>query len=584
MTVGSLAIWQETATHEPSIGDALSFEDELVRRGAAVLPHARWSLYEHLIGVRDLLEAWEQPTHVRLAGLAHSVYATDRFTTSLFEASERDVVRRFIGADAERLAFLFGSIPRRDFFTQVRQLVDVRAHLHLLDRTETLCELTPAEIGNLLVLHAANAAEQVCRADGSPAPWLAIVSRHCALAKGRADVPPPIFHRGSVVISDEEERRVLAAYAAVTNCTTEPESDSLGALVACAKELPWVGEPAIVAAALLLALGEFGDARSLVAHGTATLRAWRAPWDKRLSFNHWLRLAQFVRAASGQRAPERTFIASRMQRILRNVGCLPDRILAQLDVLEALQDSGERNVLPSAELKARFSRYIAGFRNNRQRPRMNQYPGLTARPWHDAKSFALVRDLERLAPTIAMELHELKHELFHSESENIQRTGHWDVFMLYERGQRREDNARLCPQTIAAIERHRTVRSLAGLAYFSRLAAGTRVAPHYGPTNLRLRCHLGIDIPDRCGLTVGGETGSWQQGKCIVFDDSFRHEAWNLSDRDRIVLIVDLWHPDLSDDEVELLSGMHEYAVAHGSNLQRYFARNEAARRKTRFD
>jgi aspartyl/asparaginyl beta-hydroxylase (cupin superfamily) len=69
-----------------------------------------------------------------------------------------------------------------------------------------------------------------------------------------------------------------------------------------------------------------------------------------------------------------------------------------------------------------------------------------------------------------------------------------------------------------------------------------------------------------------------------VFDDSFRHEAWNLSDRDRIVLIVDLWHPDLSDDEVELLSGMHEYAVAHGSNLQRYFARNEAARRKTRFD
>jgi aspartyl/asparaginyl beta-hydroxylase (cupin superfamily) len=95
---------------------------------------------------------------------------------------------------------------------------------------------------------------------------------------------------------------------------------------------------------------------------------------------------------------------------------------------------------------------------------------------------------------------------------------------------------------------------------------------------MRLRCHLGIDVPAGCGIRVGGVERSWERGRCIVFDDSFPHEAWNESDEPRIVLIVDVWHPDLSDDEVALLEGLHRYAAAHGANLQRYWANNEAAR------
>lgn len=61
-----------------------------------------------------------------------------------------------------------------------------------------------------------------------------------------------------------------------------------------------------------------------------------------------------------------------------------------------------------------------------------------------------------------------------------------------------------------------------------------------------------------CLLIVDGKTLTWELGKCLLFDDSFLHSvthSGNMS-RDqssapvnRIVLIVDMWHPDLSLNE-----------------------------------
>jgi tetratricopeptide (TPR) repeat protein len=118
--------------------------------------------------------------------------------------------------------------------------------------------------------------------------------------------------------------------------------------------------------------------------------------------------------------------------------------------------------------------------------------------------------------------------------------------------------------------------------YFSSLDPRTRVAEHQGPTNLRVRCHLGLEVPEGCGARVGGVTSGWQEGRCIVFDDSFRHEVWNDSDRRRLVLVLDLWHPDLSDDEVALLVGLHRYGAASGAIPKQFWARNDAVRRRGR--
>jgi aspartate beta-hydroxylase len=52
---------------------------------------------------------------------------------------------------------------------------------------------------------------------------------------------------------------------------------------------------------------------------------------------------------------------------------------------------------------------------------------------------------------------------------------------------------------------------------------------------------------------VGTETRWWEEGKCLVFDDSFDHEVWNLSHKPRAVLLVDFWHPDLMPAELRAL-------------------------------
>lgn len=88
-----------------------------------------------------------------------------------------------------------------------------------------------------------------------------------------------------------------------------------------------------------------------------------------------------------------------------------------------------------------------------------------------------------------------------------------------------------------------------GAVFFSVLEPGTIIHPHCGPTNARLRCHLGLDTPPGCWLEVAGQRRSWQAGKCLKFDDSFRHCVGNESDRRRAILVVDLWHPELSEDE-----------------------------------
>lgn len=226
-------------------------------------------------------------------------------------------------------------------------------------------------------------------------------------------------------------------------------------------------------------------------------------------------------------------------------------------------------------LPARFAEYIARFREAGEELSMARYPGLQSTPWYDPAAIPAALELERAATQIAAEFRRLDPRAFVPENEPIKREGAWDVFILYERGKRHDDRCALFPTVTAIVEANRTVRSLAGLVYFSRLAPHTRVARHWGPTNMRVRAHLGIDIPPHCGIRVGETAATWQNGRCIVFDDSFPHEVWNESERERIVLVVDLWHPDLSDDEVRLLDGFQRYVERAAKGLQSYWLTNE---------
>jgi aspartate beta-hydroxylase len=132
----------------------------------------------------------------------------------------------------------------------------------------------------------------------------------------------------------------------------------------------------------------------------------------------------------------------------------------------------------------------------------------------------------------------------------------WNAFFFYRHGQRFDENCARCPHTAALIDALPLVRvrGSAPEICFSVLTPGTHILPHRGVTNTRVVAHLPLIVPEDCALSVGGELHQWQPGKWVVFDDTFEHEAWNRSAETRVVLIVDLWNPYLTEIERECLS------------------------------
>jgi aspartyl/asparaginyl beta-hydroxylase (cupin superfamily) len=134
----------------------------------------------------------------------------------------------------------------------------------------------------------------------------------------------------------------------------------------------------------------------------------------------------------------------------------------------------------------------------------------------------------------------------------------WGAFFLIKNGETVAANAARCPRTFAAISRIPMCRidKRTPSVLFSLLRPGARIPPHHGFMNARLIGHLPLIVPPNCALRVGNETRSWREGEVVVFDDSIEHEAWNTSGEPRIVLIFDVWRPELSPRERDLIAAM----------------------------
>jgi aspartyl/asparaginyl beta-hydroxylase (cupin superfamily) len=189
--------------------------------------------------------------------------------------------------------------------------------------------------------------------------------------------------------------------------------------------------------------------------------------------------------------------------------------------------------------------------NPLQQP-LHYYPGLTAKPWHDPRDFDWTERLEAAFEVIRSEVLEIHRKgLFSLNplSDDFALSGAWNQYRLFNKGKKYAENCAHCPQTAKMVESIPGATS-AGSVYFAALTPGAHLRAHWGPHNARLRCHLGIVVPQGCEIRVGTETGTWQEGKVIIFDDSFEHELWNRSDTTRIVLILDIWHPDLTPSDI----------------------------------
>lgn len=143
----------------------------------------------------------------------------------------------------------------------------------------------------------------------------------------------------------------------------------------------------------------------------------------------------------------------------------------------------------------------------------------------------------------------------------------WSAYFLYKAGEVVEENAARCPCTMRALESvpFPRVRGRDPMALFSVLKPGVRIPPHHGFLNTRLICHLPLIVPPGCYLRVGNDQREWRKGQAWAFDDSIEHEAFNPSGETRVILLFDIWRPELSEEERRLVAAVLEAMDSFGA-------------------
>ncbi len=209
-----------------------------------------------------------------------------------------------------------------------------------------------------------------------------------------------------------------------------------------------------------------------------------------------------------------------------------------------------------------------------QEPHQFYYPELPQRQFYDPDEFPWMDDLRQNWQAIrdeAKHVMEDRDELFapylkSDPSEHINTkvelmdNPDWSAFYLIKDSVHQDNHIALCPVTMKALERapldHIPGRTPSVL--YSLLKPDTHIPPHTGMLNTRLICHLPLIVPEKCGFRVGNEQIEWVEGEPFAFDDSINHEAWNRSHQNRIILLFEIWRPELSERERVLISKLIE--------------------------
>ncbi len=257
-----------------------------------------------------------------------------------------------------------------------------------------------------------------------------------------------------------------------------------------------------------------------------------------------------------------------------------------LELLAPLRQRHGRDALARVErgLMIYLGELPAQYATPQQRPTFFYVPGVPAAPYPSRTLFPWLEQLEQATDGIREEMQATRaraeaYAPFLGAAAEALPPGliagdgtrpAWDAYFFYRHGVRDESHARECPLTAAALERTPLVRirEHAPEICFSVLAPGTHILPHRGVTNTRLTVHLPLVVPGQCALRAGGELHEWQEGRVLVFDDSFEHEAWNRSTESRTILLMDTWNPHLDLPEREAI----EHLVAGIGDFNRAVA------------
>ncbi|XP_033152398.1 aspartyl/asparaginyl beta-hydroxylase isoform X2 [Drosophila mauritiana] len=220
----------------------------------------------------------------------------------------------------------------------------------------------------------------------------------------------------------------------------------------------------------------------------------------------------------------------------------------------SLGETMQRLSMKSEALEVYSKGVAKGFFASLYQRSLYNEPRLRAQPFWQPKETGYERQLEKLA----LNWRAIRDEglallgrsgFFEDEAELLRDKGVWQQYELYAQGRRVKDNCRRAPITCSLLEEFpESAGCRRGQVKFSVMQAKTHVWPHCGPTNCRLRAHLTLAAPEpeKTSLRVAEQERTWREGELFIFDDSFEHEVWHNGSQPRLVLILDMWHPQLS--------------------------------------
>lgn len=215
-----------------------------------------------------------------------------------------------------------------------------------------------------------------------------------------------------------------------------------------------------------------------------------------------------------------------------------------------------------------------------QQPTVFYFPGLPQRRFYEQDAFPWLAPMLALLPHMQQELAAVLASEASGFTPYVQRTQHrpapnnplldsaaWGAFHFWRDGEQVAANAARCPATMAALA-HAPLPQIPGRspnAHWSRLLPGAQIAPHTGMLNTRLICHIPILTAPGCSLRVGNETREWRDGVPLIFDDSIEHEAHNAGPRERVVLLFEVWRPEIPEADRAAISQIFQAIGAYGT-------------------
>ncbi|MGW0207543.1 aspartyl/asparaginyl beta-hydroxylase domain-containing protein [Streptomyces sp. NPDC003233] len=181
-------------------------------------------------------------------------------------------------------------------------------------------------------------------------------------------------------------------------------------------------------------------------------------------------------------------------------------------------------------------------------------PGISQQPWHDPYAYPellpLVTALEASHADIKREQMQAwsgARDRFSDYEHYLVRQRNWQALYLYRDGALVGESEATAPTAFRVLREYAVEPGLICPlleSHFSTLLPGAAIKPHCDLWNFSINLHLAIDIPEGAAIRVAEETRQWEEGRCLLFDYSFEHEAWNNGDRTRTCLLADLWHPE----------------------------------------